>query len=725
MPPIKEEPLFLDSEDLSFALQTGGQLDQACPGFEQRDCQIDLLEAICQTFNKEQVGLFEAGTGTGKSFAYLIPAIVWALQNQEPTLISTNTIPLQEQLLDKDIPLLKKALGLDFKATLIKGMNNYLCLRKLKELKEEEIFLEEREAKQFQELERWAEQTLDGSKSTVGFSPSSQLWEKVAVEKESCSNQQCPFYKECFFFKARKQAQESHLLIANHHLFFRDFLNCYQEDAESSLFSKCRHLIFDEAHNLESVAISQLSFKLTPLELVKTLALLVDKQGHSSILSSLKQQLKLAYFKSEKYFASFQNYAELEIPAQISRLEEACFTFFSQYEQAAQQWQPRSLDETAKLRLSSQFFTSKFATPSLIEAHQAFIEELSKACSLLSCLIDNLSSHLLDPYKELHSGRLLELQAIVSKLSKNLEFLHCFLEERENDRFVFWLEKNPQKAMSSAIHLSRLDVASILQENLYKRFRSTIFISATLSTQNNFSFIKKSLGVPSYIETNQKILSSPFDYLNQSLLLCPFDLPSPNSPLFSSLSKDFIVECLKASEGNAFILFTSYKMMQALADLISDEIEKLGMEVFIQGQMPRTPLLEEFKKSEKGVLFGTDTFWEGVDVVGDSLKQVIITKLPFRVPSDPLFEAQSEALEKEGKSPFVHDSLPRAIVKFKQGFGRLIRSRSDRGCVVCLDNRLVSKGYGKSFVQSLPQISSYAGKKEEVLQKLRYFYRQG
>jgi ATP-dependent DNA helicase DinG len=728
----QETENLLDPEELSFILKKDGLLNRKLDSFEERASQLHLLEDLVKVFNEDKVGLFEAGTGIGKTFAYLIPAIIWSLQNQEKVLISTHTIPLQEQLLKKDIPFLKKHLNLNLEASLVKGMNNYVCLRKLQEMQDEAPLFSSNLKDQVQAINSWAEETTEGSKSTLDFTPSRELWEKVAVDMDACNHHQCPFYKKCFFFKDRKKAQESQILIANHHIFFTDFFNNVLEDSDNSVFPPCDKVIFDEAHHLEDTAISRLSFKVSAQEIYKILHRIFSEDIRSSFkgcLSYLKERIsRFKNVENKTEIKDLLNSLNFELPSLRREIELQSLDAFALLEELAKEslLSKGSSEEIYKLRLTEAFYSSKIWEEEIITAFKELISNVEKFTTSCFFIIEKTKRLFPPDFIKTVDGKLLDLKSLLNRLNTYCDLLKKLFDHIDSSEWVCWLEGLNSKSHSSSLHFTQLNVSNVLKEHFYPHFSSLAMLSATLSTDSNFKFIKKSMGInQSLVDEDrliEKIYPSSFDYSTQAMLLCPTDLPSPGSPHFLPFANDLILEALIASQGRAFILFTSYAMLKSSTDFLVPLLEERGMECFIQGSAPRTALLDEFKEAEHGVLFGTDSFWEGVDVIGDKLQLVVITKLPFSVPTDPIVQARGERLAQENKSSFVFDSLPRAIVKFKQGFGRLIRSKTDKGCVICLDSRLVNKNYGRNFLSSLPNMQKKFGPKANLLNELRNFY---
>ena len=675
------------------------QVAQKLSGFEVREGQQRMFQDILTAYSEEQTILIEAGTGTGKSLAYLIPAMHWALEKGESTVIATHTIALQEQLLQKDIPFLLEALGLDLKAVLVKGMNNYVCLRKLYDAQAEipESLLE------------WSKNTAEGSRSELPVIPTYELWEQIGAEAESCTHAKCPHYKECFFFKARKNAADAHIIIANHHLLFADLAFREQNDNfdEPAVLPAYKRLILDEAHHCEDVATQYFAKSVSRRGLIHSLGRLVSDRGTGRI-AALYRKICEAYPEGDLLAETLTLILPVE-KRRIVDLIQTAFDALSLY--CAMQ------KKEDKLRLRDWHVTDSNwieqvqpAIDELIQEGKRFIQSIGH----LEGKLKQMSDPLLDSKCE---GILAEIKGICSRMEGFFETLYAFVFSPLETEKVRWLEGNPPD-----LHLisADLDVAPRLHESLFKRVPTIVLCSATLSTNGEFSFIRKRLGIE---EAEEKSYPSPFNYKEQTFLSVPIDLPDPAHPSFIHEAAEKIWEAIEICKGGAFVLFTSYSMLRECERILSERLHKKHYLLYCQGDENRSSLLRKFRTTAKAILFGTDSFWEGVDVAGEALRCVIIVKLPFKVPSDPLFQARSEAIANQGGSPFFDYSLPHAIVKFKQGFGRLIRSKEDRGCIICLDTRLVKKGYGKKFLQSLPECPLVFESTSFVIEKLKNFYR--
>ena len=689
-----------------------GLLSRSLKNFEERSGQQEMAQKIIEAYEQDLIALIEAGTGTGKSLAYLVPAVIWALKHQEKTVITTHTIALQEQLMHKDIPFLLKAMDVEIKACLVKGMSNYLCLRKLKELQDQPLLFSSEETKEVQGIERWAEKTTEGSRSDIPFPVSPATWEKVGAEGESCNHVHCPHYKQCFFFKARKEAAEAQLLIVNHHLLLTDIEKRRRNPGQDSILPLYHRLIIDEAHNLEDIALDSFAQKLDRIAFLRLLARIhSDNHPERSRLTLLKQGLaSLPTIKP-----TLLQKLEVEIPAlkRICQHElEESFALISQFCTPEKEKQKRITEE-----LSEHIFWKQTIVPALL----SLSEQIKRLSLSLNAVSSDLEEFKGGPLYEKLNPHLLEVQAIGVRLEQTSNFLAAFTQDEPKEMRVRWIEWN---GANVCLVDAALDISGFLDEHLFSKLRTSILCSATMATARSFQFLKNRLGLANQEKKiKEEIFDSPFNYAERSLFLVPTDLPLPSSREFLSECTNAISEIIEISKGSVFLLFTSYDMLQSCFRTLAANAALTQKYPFLkQGDLPRHLLLDQFKKRIGSVLFATDSFWEGVDVPGEALRCVVITKLPFAVPTDPLYEAYAESLEKQGLNPFSDYSVPQAVIKFKQGFGRLIRKNDDRGCIVCLDHRIIKKGYGKQFLQSLPPCRTSFASKAAVFAEMRQFY---
>jgi len=704
-----------------------GRLAERFAGFEYRPQQVRMVSAIIRAFNGKKIGLVEAGTGVGKSLAYLVPAVHWALANQQRIVISTNTINLQEQLIHKDIPFLQQSLGQEFSAVLMKGRNNYLCLRRAADLRTEPGVMEDPKlAEEFQILADWITRTEDGSLSDLSFQPSGELWDLICCEADSCGKARCPHFNRCFFFQARRLASKAQLIVTNHHLFMADMAIKEQSGRQSGGILPAFHkLILDEAHHLEEVATSYLGDHLTPQAIFRSLGRL-QSQRHADrgLLPNIGERLyrlmnrtnKKTVARIHKYLQEVFGPARQECRDEVESLFREMALRFVQLERA-----DLSGGEEHKKRISpaveSTTLWQEVIQPALAKVRGEvlkFVEVTEKLFKLIYQLDPDTLAPLESP--------VLDAEAAMLRLKTLAERLGAFQDSNENQ--CRWLEVRKRRDdFQVACCLAPLDVAERLRKLVFESYEAVVLTSATLAIGRSFNFIKGRVGLAGLPPDRlvEDILDSPFDYANRVLLALPASLPEPNHPGFAAGLADWVGQSVEATDGGTFVLFTSYSLLRQVSEKLEPPLQAKGFNCLRQGQMNRFKLLEQFKLQPRSVLFATDSFWEGVDVRGDALRCVIITRLPFQVPTEPIVVARLEKIEAEGGNPFLEYSVPLAVIKFKQGFGRLIRSHDDWGVVVICDRRVKTKFYGRQFLDSLPPCRHRTADEATLLEEMRRF----
>ncbi|MBT3394088.1 MAG: DEAD/DEAH box helicase family protein [Waddliaceae bacterium] len=712
-----------------------GPLHSLFPKFETRKQQQKMAQQVAEAYNDSAIALAEAGTGTGKSLAYLVPAVLWAMKKRKRTVIATHTITLQEQLLNNDIPLVKKLFGDDsFKAVLVKGMSNYLCPRKL----DDAIISIDGDTKELNDIASWAAKNSTGDRSDMPFMPSRRSWEKVCAENDACSNIQCPHYKECPFFKARREAHDAQILLVNHHLLFSD-LAARGDDPDftkSAVLPGYQHLIIDEAHTLEDVATEHLASNADKMVLHRLVGKLLPKNNTFKTggkIALLKRKILQRYKKRDNIeIVAVANKLEHELPAEKGRLLTAVDEVFALVEDFSGFFkaQDEDVEKGQRLRLRKSHQNHAFWKEELLPAVEQLLEEIrsfTQSLEALDASIIGLDDKGLTA--DTDSVRL-DIRAVKARLESVGVVMHTFFFEGLKETTVRWMEvhKKGRYGGNVAIVDADLDISEILAKTFFTKLSSVVLCSATLAANNSFGFIRERLGI---IEekvgtkpVTEAIYGSPFDHKKQVLMAVPKDMPIPSDKNFIAAAAKKAKEIIHLSRGNAFVLFTSYAMMKQCHNHLKEDLEKAGFPVMCQGEDDRKTLLERFRDTNYSVLMGTDSFWEGVDVVGEALRCVIIVKLPFRVPDEPITEARTELIDKNGGNSFFDYAVPSAIVKFKQGFGRLIRNKTDRGCIACLDPRIITKPYGKRFMRSIPECSQVVDAGENFSSTIEDFYRK-
>ena len=688
--------IFLEDIDIKNYFSKDGILAKEIKGFEYRQEQEEMAQYIQEAINEDRKIIVEAGTGTGKTLAYLIPAIKWAVVNKKKVIIATNTINLQEQLLLKDIPLAKSIIKDEFSYVLVKGRNNYVCKRLFNELALgknidiETFSIEARE--QIEYILKWGNKTKTGDKAELPFEVYPDVWELVQSTTELCLGKKCPYRKECFYMKTRMEKMEADILISNHHVFFAD-LNVRAEtdfDSEYLILPRYDMVIFDEAHNIESVARSYFSVEVSKISFTRLLnriyqrknkrkkeksALirvedtvdeknLEDSEQYIYLLNTLKEEISILQNIGDEYFDEIRKIYETNTEAAIRKS-------LSNFEMT----KSRFLET---LREKKDIFQSKLADflTLMMSFNNVIDEEKDKNPEII-----NFNNHL--------------------KMFKAYIDSFKFINSFEDDNYIYWLDIN-SKRTNVVLTATPLNIAQKLSTVLFDNLDRLVFASATIVVNGSFDYFKKSLGLDEE-DCIEAIIKSPFDYDEQMSVYIPSDIQdSENINAFVSDASRFILNILLKTNGKAFILFTSYTMLNQIYYSISKKLKDKGFEVFLHGDKPRSQLIKEFKEAENPILFGTTSFWEGVDVQGENLSNVIITKLPFLVPTDPVVSAISKKIEENGGNSFTDFQLPEAIIKFKQGVGRLIRKKTDSGNIFILDNRILKKRYGSLFINALP-----------------------
>jgi ATP-dependent DNA helicase DinG len=719
----------LDVIRIRSALAPGGAVSGALSSYEHRPQQLQMMEAVATAFNDQQVLTVEAGTGTGKSLAYLLPAIAWSLRNQERVIVSTHTINLQEQLVTKDLPLLASQAGFDCTAVLVKGRGNYLCQRKAAQVGAQgTLLVDDAEQRELQEILAWAKRTTDGSLGDLAVPPRPEVWEQVVSEHDNCLRARCPYYSSCFFYTARRAAAKADIIVVNHHLLMADLSLRNQTDSytQNAILPPANRVIIDEAHHLEDVATSYFGSRLSYRAIERTLGRLQSPRHEArGVLPAILTALRALSRAEERIIAEqAERWITDRLLTQRAHLlaeAEACFgELLVELEKTLGRTLSGSVDE--KLRVVPALRESPFwrrveeELTRLGSAVGKMGEDLDAVCDRIEQLDEESSKQLLFLNTELRAmqGRLLGYSSEV----------FAFLEEDEN--VCRWLEVRTRRGQQSLVlNSAPIAVGPLLRAALFERFPTVVLTSATLSVDRRFDYLHRRVGVdtlsiPERAETLR--VESPFDFRAQALLAVPHDIPEPTQAGYEPATHAAIREALSLTAGGTLVLFTSYGALHRAVDALAQPMRAMNLTVLRQGEANRHVLLRRFVDTPRAVLFATDSFWEGIDVPGDALRCVIISRLPFRVPTEPIEQARVEAIEQRGGNPFNEHTVPQAVIKLKQGFGRLIRTRTDRGAVVLLDSRVVNKRYGSTFLSSLPPARRVIAEWETVAAELRRFF---
>lgn len=694
----------VDDINLDIYFGENGIIQHKLRNFEVRKEQYNMAKCIKKALIENKKALIEAGTGTGKTIAYLLPLMLYALQNDLKVIVSTNTINLQEQLITKDIPLLNKIINKNFNYEIVKGKGNYLCKRKMYNLNlnvnNKDSEEEKNEKILLQKYMKWDEITETGDKTELKEEIPYKIWEKINCESDLCNGSKCPYYNDCYFFKARKNINNSNLLIVNHHMFFSDLLirNELGFITNYSILPNYDTVIFDEAHNIEDTARNYFTYEISRFLFAKLIGNIYNKRSNintnSLALSRLMKYLNEVI--SEENYVIVDEYKEKFIYALNKYYENGMEIL----EDILKCYSKDLFNNDIKFRID----TPEFKNNKIWKNIKLKFENLKNDFKDLL----NSTNKLINFINKLN---LEDENAIIFDFIKYFDRVkECykqfsFIMEGNNSNYVYWININLNK-LTVKLYATPFDISEQLNENLFTKMEKIIFTSATLSVDNKFDYFIKNLGLDISIDSKQiiqKIIKSPFNYEKQMKVHIPIDALDPNDINYLDDMEDYIVETIKYTKGKCFLLFTSYSSMNYLYNKIKKYFSTDEYTFIKQNDYSRTEMIELFKNSKNPVLFGTDSFWEGVDVQGDQLKSVIIIKLPFKVPNDPVTEAIIDNMKKKGKNSFNDYQLPYAIIKFKQGIGRLIRSKSDTGLITILDSRIITKNYGKKFISLLPK----------------------
>jgi ATP-dependent DNA helicase DinG len=707
------------------ALEEGGAIARRLSSFEPRPSQLGLMRLVIKAFNDDALAAAEAGTGVGKSFAYLLPAMSYALDNDERIVVSTATITLQQQLYEKDIPLVAEALGKRIKVVLVKGRGNYLCRRRLEDALREPA-LDDDENRAVRTIKEWAETSRTGSRSDLSFLPPDGAWSRVCSEPDLCMGMRCPEREQCFVLALRKECADARILVVNHHLLFAD-LAARNEGAgydNTVVLPPYRRIIIDEAHTVEGAATSFFSRQFSRLGILRQLGKLYRRRRaqRSGLLLRLAGMMGDGREEIlEKPLDTIQKIREIADALDVNALElcrvEGTFRFTAAREEAV----------------------SSFLVPGLSDLRRRLLALADQIRDILENFQDENAE---DPL-------VWEIKAVIRRVEAAAAICSSLLEYRERPEEVMWLERHfsPAGGEWAGFNVTPINVAPSLRDALFEPNKTVVCVSATLtvggrgqedisepegfSDKGNFSGAfaywsgRSGLG----LVENRPVLfgsfPSPFPYARSVLLAAPRDAPLPGEDSYRAFVDRAAAALAEAAGGSALILFTSYEALRSAYAAARPALEQQGIRCLKQGDDDRSRLLQTFLSDESSVLFATDSFWEGVDAPGDTLRLVILCRLPFKAPTDPVFEARCEALESRGGNSFMELSLPESVMKFKQGFGRLMRRSSDHGVVAVLDGRILRKRYGEVFLRSLPKTRTGFSDFNTILREVEDFLYPG
>jgi ATP-dependent DNA helicase DinG len=712
----------LDPAEVADDLGPFGGIAGEMQQYEDRPTQREMARTIAMLYNDGGVGLLEAGTGVGKSLGYLLPALRWAALNHERTVVSTNTINLQEQLVRKDLPFLARALGdeQEVRFALLKGWRNYLCLLRLEQARLIGGDLIDDMSGGIEQIATWATQTTEGSLGDLTPQPSPEVWDEVAAEPDLCTRAECPYYERCFLFTARREAAKADVVVVNHHLLMSDVAvrRLQRNWDDAAVIPPYSRLVIDEGHHLEDAAAAHLGESATRRGLQRLLSRLARPAGGRrsgrGLLAALDQRLRA---RNDMFTQASLEMLEMRINPAVDAARSKGAVVFDLLEEFLHR------SGQTVVRLTEDFDTDPVWHSGLASALSDLLSETALLSDSLTLIRERLETEKLRD--EATSALINEMRGVGRRLEALAGALHGALESGPDaPRRVRWIETRGKEG-NIAVTWVPLELAPILRDDLFGRVKTAIVTSATLATDSRFEFLASRLGVDQLdIPPVTASFASPFNYATQSVIAIPTDIPAPNadSPGHLLAVTRMIADFAEASDGGLFVLFTSHRDVRESALELRARGALRDRPLLVHGEDSRDVLLEKFRHSGRAVLIGTSSYWEGVDVPGSALRGLLIARLPFRVPSEPVTAANCEAILDRGGDPFVEYMVPHAALRLKQGFGRLIRTATDRGAVIIADNRVITKSYGPELMRALPPARRLMLPWPEISRQLRDFY---
>ncbi len=703
----KPEPrYYLKEDEILSIFKSGGLLEKNIPHFESREEQISLVTKIIETINESKILLSEAGTGTGKSLSYLIPVSIWAIMNKKRVIISTHTKNLQQQIFHKDMLIVEKIIknyvseNKPFSYSILIGRNNYLCKKKLLDLindneKRESLF-ENEDIENLMLIEEWSRTTEEGIISEADIKIKEELREEISSDAESCLRKKCDFYNNCFYYKARLEAEKSNIIIVNHSLVFSSI----DEESKRISLPFFSGIVLDEAHNVEETALKSLAKDFSIQSILYHLRKIFNKKGEKEIgfLPLLKKKASINYPEFDEFYKSL-----------VSIINEI-FHMLNNFLKSA-----HNEEQKKTIIIDDQFFNSKYNASIFIPLEE-ILKTINKFIGFFEDFKDFVKKNATNPSVEEYINY---LSYRIRRLEE-IEIIFNLIFKTENEiNHVKWIEISKKNVKFC---FSPLEVEDFLANSIFSKKDFTIFTSATLTVGEKFEFFKNSIGLP--LVTNKEnveiILPSPFNYEKQALILILDKHLNHNETTKEKIN--LIKELTLISEGGVLILYTSSQRMNENYELIKEDLVKAGLLFAKQENHNKNSVLKKMRENKNFVLFATQSFWEGIDIKGNNLRMVIIEKLPFDSMEDPLYNAKVKLLDFKGLNPFITYSLPRAILKLKQGMGRLIRSKTDKGVIVILDSRIINKTYGKTIIKSLPKCQIITGDEKTLIIECENFF---